>query len=292
MLKTKQSENFFSYRVSTIEVSVVSDGHITVPLSEGLIPGVPLSDIQASLREARLSTETVTTTFAPLLLRNGSKTTLIDTGFGPDAAADAGSTRGLLVGNMKANGVEPADIDVVVISHFHPDHVNGLLSEGKLTFPNATIMVPEPEWQFWMDLEEMKRAPEGRMSQLFQNNRRIFDQVGERLLVFKWGAEIVPGLEAVAAPGHSIGHTAFWLRSGDEQVFIQSDLTNQAALFVANPDWYSALDQFPEQTVQTRRRFYDMLAEKRIPLQAFHHPFPGRCYLEKNGAGYRRIPID
>jgi glyoxylase-like metal-dependent hydrolase (beta-lactamase superfamily II) len=292
MLETKQSENFFSYRVGSIEVSVVSDGHITVPLTEGLIPGISLSDVQKALREAELPTETVTTTFAPLLFRNGSKTTLIDTGFGPDVAAEAGSTRGLLVSNMKANGVDPADIDVVVISHFHPDHVNGLLSQGKMTFPNAMIMVPEPEWQFWMDIEEMKRAAEGRMSQLFQNNRRIFERVGERLSLFKWGAEIVPGLEAVAAPGHSIGHTAFWLRSGGEQVFIQSDLTNQAALFVANPGWHSILDQFPEQTVQTRRRLYNMLAETRIPLQAFHHPIPGRCYLEKNGAGYRRIPID
>lgn len=292
MSQTKQSENFYSYRVGSIEVSVVSDGHITVPLAEGLIPGVSLSDIQRALSEAMLPTETITTTFAPLLFKSGSKTTLIDTGFGPDVGDEAGSTRGLLVGNMKANGVDPTDIDVVVISHFHPDHVNGLLSQGKLTFPNAMITVPEPEWQFWMNAEEMKQAPAGRMSQLFQNNRHIFEQVGERLSVFKWGAEIVPGLEAVAAPGHSIGHTAFWLRSGDEQVFIQSDLTNQAALFVANPDWYSALDQFPEQTVQTRRRFCDMLAEKRIPLQAFHHPFPGRCYLEKDGAGYRRIPID
>lgn len=168
MSETTQPKDFFSYRVGNIEVSIVNDGHITVPLAAGLIPGVPLSDVQASLRKADLPTETVTTTFAPLFFRNGPKTTLIDTGFGPDVAADAGSTRGLLVGNMKANGVDPADVDVVVISHFHPDHVNGLLSQGKLTFPNATIMVPEPEWQFWTDIEEMKRAPEGRMSQLFQ----------------------------------------------------------------------------------------------------------------------------
>jgi glyoxylase-like metal-dependent hydrolase (beta-lactamase superfamily II) len=288
----KKPENFFSYRVGSIEVSVVSDGHITVPLTESPVPGVSVSDVEKALREAKLPTETVTTSFAPVFFRNGSKTTLIDTGFGPDAAAQAGSTRGLLVSNMKANGVDPADIDVVVVSHFHPDHVNGLLSQGKLTFPNAEIMVPEPEWLFWMDVQEMKLAPEGRMSQLFQNNRRIFDRMEERLSLFKWGAEIVPGLEAVAAPGHSIGHTSFWLRSDGEQVFIQSDLTNQAALFVANPTWYSALDQFPEQTVQTRIGFYDMLAETRTPLQAFHHPFPGRCYLEKNGAAYRRIPID
>ncbi len=292
MPETTRAKDFFRYRVGTIEVNVVSDGHITVPLAAGLIAGVSLSDVQVSLREAGLPTDSLTTTFAPVLFTNGSKTTLIDTGFGPDAAAEAGSTKGLLVGNMKANGIDPADIDVVVISHFHPDHVNGLLSKDRLTFPNATIMVPEPEWQFWMDIEEMNCAPQGRMSQLFQNNRRILDQVGERLSIFKWGAEIVPGLEAIAAPGHSIGHTAFWLRSHGEQIFIQSDLTNQAALFVANPDWHSALDQFPDQTVQTRRRFYDMLAEKRIALQAFHHPFPGRCYLEKNGAGYRRIPID
>jgi len=88
MLQVNKSENFFSYRVGSIEVSVVSDGYITVPLAEGLIPGVSLSEVQRALNEARLPTETITTIFAPLLIRSGSKTTLIDTGFGPDAAAD------------------------------------------------------------------------------------------------------------------------------------------------------------------------------------------------------------
>jgi glyoxylase-like metal-dependent hydrolase (beta-lactamase superfamily II) len=287
-----KSESFYRYRVGSIEVSVVSDGHVTMPLTEGLIPGASLSDVQTALREAKLPTETITTTFAPLLFRNGAKTVLIDTGFGPDAAAEPGSTRGLLISNMTANGVDPADVDLVVISHFHPDHVNGLISQGNLTFPNAMILVPDVEWLFWMDVEKMKRAPEGRMLQLFQNNRRIFERVRDRTSLFQWGEEIVPGLEAVAAPGHSIGHTAFWLQSDDERIFIQSDLTNQAALFVANPDWYTALDQFPEQTVKIRRRFYDMLAKLHIPLQAFHHPFPGRGYLKKEGTAYRRIPID
>ena len=94
MLKQTKSESFLCYRVGSIKVSIVSDGHITVPLTEGLIPGASLSDVQNALREAKLPTETITTTFAPLLFRNGDKTILIDTGFGPDVAADASSTGG------------------------------------------------------------------------------------------------------------------------------------------------------------------------------------------------------
>jgi glyoxylase-like metal-dependent hydrolase (beta-lactamase superfamily II) len=192
---------------------------------------------------------------------------------------------------MTTNGIRPDDVDVVTISHFHPDHVNGLVSHNELVFPRARIVVPESEWSFWMSDDHMNCAPEGRMSQLFKNNRRIFERARERISLYRRGEEVVPGLVSVPTPGHSIGHTSFWLRSENDQLFIQSDLTNQAAVFLRHPDWYSVLDQFPDQTVQTRREIYDMLADEHIPLQAFHFPFPGRCYVEKVGRGYRRIPI-
>lgn len=290
-MSEEKSDQFHKYNVGDIEVCVVSDGYIVAPLADGLIPNASTSDVFNALREAKLPTDELTTTFAPLVLRNGSETVLIDTGVGPDLGAEPGSTKGLLTRNMRENGIDPNDVNVVVISHFHGDHVNGLLAHNELVFPNAEIAVPEPEWSFWMDDDKMSRAPRGRMSHLFQNNRRVFERVRDRVRQYRWGEEVVRGLEAFAAPGHSVGHTAFWLRSGKDQIFIQSDLTNQAALFVRNPDWYSVLDQFPDETVRVRREIYEMLAAERIQLQAFHHPFPGRCYLEKDGPGYRRIPL-
>jgi glyoxylase-like metal-dependent hydrolase (beta-lactamase superfamily II) len=285
------SEPFHSYHVGEIQVFVLSDGYIISPLAEGFVPNAALADVQKALGAAGLPKDTLTTTFAPLVLQIGSEMILVDTGLGPDMGNEPGSTKGLLTRNMKANGLDPSEVNVVVVSHFHSDHVNGLVSRDEPVFPNAKILVPETEWSFWMDDGEMRRAPQGRMSQLFENNRRIFELVWDRVSTYRWGEEVVRGLQAVAAPGHSIGHTAFWLRSEGEKVFIQSDLTNQAALFIPNPDWYTLLDQFPAETVRVRRNIYDMLAAERVAVQAFHHPFPGRCYFEKDGSGFRRVPI-
>jgi glyoxylase-like metal-dependent hydrolase (beta-lactamase superfamily II) len=290
-MSEEANETFHSYHVGDIEVSVVSDGFIILPLAEGLVPNAPIGDVRNALSESGLATDTLRTTFAPLILRIRSQKVLVDTGLGPDLGDEPGSTKGLLIRNMRENDFDPGDVDVVVVSHFHADHVNGLVARDGPVFPNAKIAVPEREWSFWMDDGEMSRAAEGRMSQLFENNRRVFDQVRDRISMYRWGEEVVPGLEAVAAPGHSIGHTAFWLRSGDERLFIQSDLTNQAALFVSHPEWYTVLDQFPAETVRVRRKIYDMLAADRVAVQAFHHPFPGRCYIEKDGLGYRRVAI-
>lgn len=285
------NENSYEYDVGNIRVSVISDGHMVQPLTEGQILNAPLAEVKEALRAAGLPTDTLTTTFAPLVLRTGSQRVVIDTGLGPDVGQEPGSTAGQFVRNMQAKAIDPRDIDVVVISHFHGDHVNGLMSRDSPVFPHARILVPEPEWQFWTDDAEMKRAPVGRMAQLFANNRRVLNPLRDRVELYKSGDEVVPGLQAVATYGHSLGHMSFWLRSGGERLYIQSDISNQAALFLPHPDWQSPLDQFPEDAVKVRRQVYDMLARDRVPLQAFHHTFPGRSYLELDGSGYRRVSI-
>src|SRR3984893_16565052 len=134
--------------------------------------------------------------------------------------------------NLAASGIDPKAIDTVVISHFHADHVNGLLTaDEKLAFPNAEVMVPAKEWAFWMDDGEMSRAPAGRMADLFKNNRRVFDALGRKVTPYAWDKDVVPGLLPVATLGHCIGHTSFVLSSGSSKLFIQSDVTNNPDLF-------------------------------------------------------------
>jgi glyoxylase-like metal-dependent hydrolase (beta-lactamase superfamily II) len=158
-------------------------------------------------------------------------------------------------------------------------------------FPKAQIAVPEREWAFWMDDAERARAPEGRIAELFANSRRVFEPLRDRIRTYADGETIVRGLQAIATYGHSVGHMSFWLRSGSERIFIQSDLSNQAALFLPHPDWQSPLDQFPDQAVNVRRAVYDRLSTESVPVQAFHHPFPGRSVIKKDGNGYRRIAL-
>jgi glyoxylase-like metal-dependent hydrolase (beta-lactamase superfamily II) len=181
---------------------------------------------------------------------------------------------------------------VVVISHFHADHVNGLLTaDNKRAFPNAEIKVPANEWKFWMDDGEMSRAPKGRMSELFANNRRVFDALGRSVTVYAWDQEVAPGVTAVGTPGHSIGHTSFVVASGGKRVFVQSDVCNNAYVFAPRPDWQGFFDQDPAAAAAIRRRVYDMLAAEKMPVQAYHFPFPALARIEKRGDGYGVVPI-
>ena len=144
---------------------------------------------------------------------------------------------------MAAAGFDPKAVDMVVISHFHTDHVNGLFAaDGTPAFPNAEVLVPATEWKFWMDDGEMSRAPAGRMQGLFKNNRNVFDAALKRKVTpYEWGKEVAPGLLAVETIGHTPGHTSYVLSSGSGKVFIQSDVTNNPNPFATHPGWHGIL---------------------------------------------------
>jgi glyoxylase-like metal-dependent hydrolase (beta-lactamase superfamily II) len=230
--------------------------------------------------------------FAPLVINTGGKLVVVDTGNGPAAYASSKGAVGQFATNMAAAGFDPKAIDIVVISHFHGDHVNGLLNaEGGPAFPNAEVLVPAAEWKFWMDDGEMSRASGDRMTGLFKNNRRVFEAgLKKKVTPYEWGKDVAPGLLAVDTIGHTPGHTSYVLSSGSDKVYIQSDVTNHPALFVSNPGWHLMFDQDPQLAEKTRRKVYDMLVADKMRVQGFHYPFPANGYVEKDGNGYRLVP--
>ena len=171
--------------------------------------------------------------------------------------------------------------------------MDGLLgSDGKPAFPNAEVMVPAVEHKFWMDDGEMSRAAPGRMEGLFTNNRRIFNRdIQKRLSQYEWGKDILPGITAVATPGHTPGHTSYIIASGSNKVYVQSDVTNNPALFARNPGWHAFFDQDGKEAEETRRKVYDMLVAEKMLVQGFHDPFPSLGHVERAGGGYRVVPI-
>lgn len=288
----RQAPSFYRYKVGDIEVTVVSDGGLTFPLPDNFIVNASKEQVNAALESAFLPRDQMKLHFAPLVLNTGGKVVVIDTGMGSAGNAATKGQAGLFGGNLKASGLDPKDVDIVVISHFHGDHVNGLLdAEGQPTFANAEILVPAVEWKFWMDDGQMSRAPAGRMQELFASNRKIFDAgLKRKVTPYEWGKEVAPGLLAVDTNGHTPGHTSFVLSSGSDKVFIQSDVTNHPALFVRNPTWHAGFDQDGAQAEATRRKVYDMLVAERLKVQGFHYPFPGVGHIEKDGANYRLLP--
>ena len=201
-------------------------------------------------------------------------------------------TVGLLPVNLAAAGVDPKAVDIVIMSHLHPDHTNGIRSAGGgLAFPNAEIKVPALDWAFWMSDANMARAPNDTMKDYFANAHKVYAGLGDRVTKYDWGQEVAPGITALDARGHTPGHTAFVIASGSRRVLIQSDVTIIPELFLRNPDWHIAFDIDPIEAAQTRRRFHDTAAAEKALVVGFHFPFPAIGHVEKAGTGYRLIPI-
>jgi glyoxylase-like metal-dependent hydrolase (beta-lactamase superfamily II) len=289
----KQAPGFYRYKIGDIEVTVVTDGVARGKLLENFVTNVPDDKVKDALAAAHYDREIFNNTFTPIVLNTGGKLVLIDTGTGEANFAASKGTAGQFTNNLTAAGLSSAAIDTVIISHYHGDHMNGLLkADNTPAFPNAEILVPANEHKYWMDDGEMSRAPKGRIEGLFKNNRRVFSgEVLKRLRTYEWDKEVVPGITATGTPGHSPGHTSFVVSSGSSKVFVQSDLTHVPYLFVRNPGWHAFYDQDAAMAEATRRKALDMLAAEKMMVQGFHFPFPAQAYIEKTPTGYRETMV-
>jgi glyoxylase-like metal-dependent hydrolase (beta-lactamase superfamily II) len=284
----KQAPGFYRYRVGDFEITQISDGVRIVPMPDGFVKNVSKDQALAALEAAYMPKGQVITPFNPMTVNTGSKLVLIDTGWGPGA----GPTLGLLPANMAAAGIDPKAIDIVILSHLHPDHINGLkTADGGLAFPNAEMKVPAVDWAFWMSDENMSKAPEGLMKAYFQQTRKIFAGLSDKVTKYEWAKEVAPGITSIDTNGHTPGHTSFVVASASERLLVQSDVTNIPELFLRNPDWHVMFDSDPVRAAESRRKFYDMAAVEKALVAGFHFPFPALGHVEKDGTGYRLAPI-
>jgi glyoxylase-like metal-dependent hydrolase (beta-lactamase superfamily II) len=282
-----QGAGVYRYKVGDIEVTAVNDGVWQMPLKEGFVTNAKLDDVQAAMKEAFLPPETLPIPFTVLVVNTGAKLVLIDTGTGALLAPTAGT----LTANLAAAGIDPKSIDTILISHFHPDHINGIRpKDGVATFPNAEIKVPEAEMAFWMDDGNMAKAPEG-MKPAFENVRRVFAPIAKNAKTFKGGEDLETGITAIAASGHTPGHSVFAIHSGNAKLLALSDTTNHPALFVRNPDWSAIFDMDADQARATRRKLLDMAASERMQVAGYHFPFPATGYIAKDGAKFQLVPM-
>ncbi|MBN8919827.1 MAG: MBL fold metallo-hydrolase [Rhizobiales bacterium] len=285
---TTQVPSVYRYKIGTMEVTVVSDGMRDAPLGQ-IVRNAPADEVAAALEAAFLPKDKFPFVFNPSVVNTGSKLVVIDTGNGPGAYAQTKGQAGQMHTNLVAAGIDRAMVDLVIISHFHGDHINGLLTaEGTPAFPNAEVAVPEPEWAFWMSDDNMNKAPEG-LKAGFSNVRRVFKPLGDRVSRYGDKKELAPGITSMFTPGHTPGHSSHVLASGGQSVVLQADVTNHPALFVRNPGWHGTFDMDANVAEATRRRLYDQLAADRSRLQGFHFPFPSNGYVEKDGNGYRFV---
>jgi glyoxylase-like metal-dependent hydrolase (beta-lactamase superfamily II) len=289
---SKQAPGFYRYKVGEIEITAVTDGAFANPLTDTFIRNVKKDDVNKALEAMYLAKDQVTVPYTPIVVNTGSKLVVIDTGLGPAMYEQRKGIVGQFHTNLAAAGIDRNTVDTVVISHFHGDHINGLLTaDSKPAFPKAEVMVPSGEWKFWNDAgEESKAAGNALVEGDFKNIRRVFGALGNKVTRYEPGKEVVPGITSMATFGHTPGHVSHIITSGKAKLMVQADVTN-VPLFVQNPGWFIQFDMDPVAAEATRRKFYDMLVAEKMLVQGFHYPFPSVGHVEKAGSGYRIIPV-
>jgi glyoxylase-like metal-dependent hydrolase (beta-lactamase superfamily II) len=283
-----QAPGFYRFKVGSFTVTTVHDGFFARPL-EGFVRNAPLADVQAVLRDAFLPQDRLVIPFTVTFLDTGRDLVVFDSGNGVTAP---GATNGRMISNMRAAGIDPARVTRVVMSHFHGDHVNGLLNaEGAAAFPNAEVIVPEAEIAWWGDATNETRSPEGQRA-TFANSARRLAPYAARLRRIGPDAEVVPGVRSVAAYGHTPGHTCYHVADGADQMMFVADTTNRPELLARRPEFHIIFDFDAVAAEATRRRIYDRVATDRIRITGYHFPFPANGFLTKEGSGYRFVAAD
>ena len=292
-LSRASAPGYYRYMVGDIEITVINDGVSRMPITEGFVANASKQDVSAALAAAFMDTEFYAGPYNPIVINTGAKLVLVDTGTGEAANQASKGLNGRFLATFAAAGFDVAAIDAVILSHYHGDHINGLLrADNTLTFPNAEILVPANEHKFWMDDGEMSRAAKPRVQDGFKNVRRVMSgEVLKRVRTYEWDKDVVPGVMALGTPGHTPGHTSHVVSSGGKTIYVQADVTHAPFLFARNPGWHFMLDVDPVAAEATRRRVYDMLVSERMLVQGFHYPFPALAHVEKTATGYREILV-
>ena len=280
---------FLRYKVGDAECTALYDGVWEKVHDPAYFSNATIAETKEALAAAGLSTAFITIPITVFIIKLNDKLVLCDAGGGDQVQSYNPKSifvSGRLLANMKAADIDPQKIETILVSHFHPDHIFGLL--GKETnapvFPNAEIIVPAAEYKFWTDPSVITRLPPARRSLA----RRIQTVIPmwKNVLPVEGEDEVVPGIRFVAAPGHTPGHTAFHVSSGSEQLMISNDTAYVPALCASHPGWHGAFDQDAALAETSRRKLLDRVIADKMMICGSHFPWPGLGKIAKDGAGY------
>ncbi len=278
-------QNFQRFRLGSIEVTAVYDGIWEKPHDPAFIQNATVEQTKAELAAAGLPTNFVPIPFTPYLVKADKEIVLVDSGTGGQIG---GPKAGAFMKNLAAAGIRAEEIKTILITHFHPDHIFGLMTKGpedKPLFPNAVIHVPDFEYRYWMDPAVIGKLPEERRP-LAKRIQEMFPLLKKQVSRFAGNEDVVPGFRPIDAPGHTPGHTAFHVSAGADQLILLADTTNIPALFVKHPGWHVVFDQDPILAEASRRRLLDRVVTDKAMVAGYHFPFPAVGTIGKDGSGY------
>ncbi len=265
------------FKLGSFEMTTIADSEAFI---DGPYPIIGANDEEASvralMRENLLPEGKYQPGFSPTIINTGRELVLFDTGNGENGFVPR-PNGGWLAAGLAPAGFKREDIDVVVLSHGHPDHVGGLMEGGKPLFPNARYVIGQIEYDFW--------APEGKHSGELEKLAAVFrtntKAIADRFTFLKPGDDVVSGIRAVEAYGHTPGHLNFHIESEGQSIYFWGDCAHHQVASLTRPDWHCVFDVDKEQGATTRKRVFDMLATERIPVIGYHMPFPSIGYVER-----------
>ena len=276
---------FYRFNIGSMEATVISDGPLNFPDAGKIFRGAPDAEIRKMLVEEFLPPDAVRMEQNILIVNTGEKLVMFDTGILSMKQANAPSGR--ILQSLAESGIEPKDIDAIVLTHPHIDHAGGIMSaDGKTRlFPNAQIYTTEADFKFWTNEQLFGTPAEGSARTAIKNLLPNKD----RLVMYTDGQEIAPGIQAIASPGHTVGHTSFMITSAGKSLCFTGDIAHHA-IMICNPRLEIAFDTDSKQATVSRIKMCNMLAAERIPALIFHLPWPGIGNIAKEGDGYRFVP--
>ncbi len=283
-----QTPYFYRFKLGTAECTVVSDGQLPLGDPNASFLKISKDEIASELRDNFLPTTNAILEQNVLVANFGDRVVLFDTGMGTETVF--GPTTGKLPMTLREAGIDPTNVDAVVMSHAHIDHCGGLVADdGSLHFPNAQYFVGEADFDYWTDDAKIPPNYPARPHFLGQARKNLLP-VKDRIHFYKDGEEILPGVTSLAAPGHTVSHTIFMINSGNQQLCYIGDLAHHPVLLLERPRTQFAFDTDPAQSAESRVRMLTMLAANRTPLLAYHFAWPGLGHVAKAGDGFRYFP--
>ncbi len=281
-------KGFAKFKVGDWNVTTIYDGIWEKPHDPGLIKNASLDETKAALKAGGLTDAHVPVTFSVTAVEKGGEIIMFDSGTGGQLSPKAGL---LAKTNLQAAGIDAAKISKIIVTHFHPDHIFGLMAKetNDQVFPNAEIVLPASEFAYWTDAGLMAKLPEARHGLVkriqatlptWKNVKQVSDN-----------ADVTAGIKAINTNGHTPGHTSYELASGNAKLIVTGDLTNIPALFMKNPGWHVGFDQDAALAEKNRRALFERAVAEGAILTGYHWGMPGAGTIKKDGNGYALVPV-
>jgi glyoxylase-like metal-dependent hydrolase (beta-lactamase superfamily II) len=281
-------KGFHEFQVGDVTMTALYDGLWEKPHDPGFITNATVEETKQALKAAGFPGEAVPIPFSAMSAEIAGKRVLFDSGTGGQLAPTAGLMRSM---SLAAAGIDPNKVDMICITHYHPDHIFGLMEKDTNAplFPNAEIIVSASEHAFWIDESTVGKLPESQrgLAQRIQATLGKWTNVRQ----VEGEAEVLPGVRTMPTFGHTPGHTSFHISSGGRQLFILGDVSNMPALFLRHPGWHAVFDADPEKAEVVRRSTMERAIADQVMIAGYHYPFPAAGTVSKDGEGYAFVPV-